>query len=340
MRTLNAAIIGCGAIHQCHVEALRQIPGVVLHAVVDTEKDKGLALSTEYNCHFYQDYREMLCDVTIDVVHICTPHYLHKPMILAALAAGKQVFCEKPVGMNMAEVAEIQTAEKQAAGQLGVCYQNRLNPTSLALHQLLDENALGRLLSINAFLTWSRPAPYYANSPWRGRYATEGGSLLINQAIHTLDLVQWFGGGVTRLKGMVDCARLEDTIDTEDTAMATLEFSGGAHGLFFASNNHTRDAPLQLEIHCEQGELQLRDNTLWRVSEGKRVVLTSDETPYSHSKSYWGIGHLQAIRRFYEALRSGRSEGITGLHEAAKSLQLVEAIYRSSQLRHWVTLPH
>ncbi|PGQ60059.1 oxidoreductase, partial [Bacillus cereus] len=70
MKTLNAAIIGCGAIHQCHVEALRQIPGVVLRAVVDIEKDKGLGLSAEYNCHFYQDYREMLCDVTIDVVHI------------------------------------------------------------------------------------------------------------------------------------------------------------------------------------------------------------------------------------------------------------------------------
>lgn len=281
----------------------------------------------------------MLCDVTIDMVHICTPHYLHKPMVLAALAAGKQVFCEKPVGMNMADIVEMRAAEKQADGRLGVCYQNRLNPTSLALHQLLSEKALGQLLSINAFLTWSRPPPYYVNSPWRGRYASEGGSLLINQAIHTLDLVQWFGGGVTRLKGVVDCARLEDTIDTEDTAMATLEFSGGARGLFFASNNHTRDAPLQLDIHCEQGELQLRDNTLWRVSDGKRVVLASDETPYGHSKSYWGMGHLLAIRQFYEAVRSGSSEGITGLHEAAKSLQLVEAIYRSSQLRHWVTLP-
>ncbi|MFP2467069.1 Gfo/Idh/MocA family protein [Pseudescherichia vulneris] len=339
MRTLNAAIIGCGAIHQCHVEALRQIPGVTLRALVDTEKDKGLALSAEYHCHFYQDYREMLCDVSIDVVHICTPHYLHKPMILAALAAGKQVFCEKPVGMNMAEVAEIQEAEKQADGRLGVCYQNRLNPTSLALHQLLEENTLGRLLSINAYLTWSRTPPYYTHSPWRGRYATEGGSLLINQAIHTLDLVQWFGGGITRLKGVVDCARLADTIDTEDTAMATLEFSGGARGLFFASNNHTRDAPLQLEIHCEQGELQLRDNTLWRVTEGTRVIIACDESPYSHSKSYWGAGHLQAIRQFYDAVRSGRSEGVTGLHEAAKSLQLVEAIYRSSQCRRWVTLP-
>lgn len=338
MRTLNAAIIGCGSIHRCHVDALQQTPGVVLRAVVDIEKDKGLALAAEYGCHFYQDYHEMLCDEAIDVVHICTPHYLHKPMILAALAAGKQVFCEKPVGMNLAEVAEIREAEKQADGQLGVCYQNRLNPTSLALRQLLDENTLGKLLSINAFLTWSRTPPYYADSPWRGRYATEGGSLLINQAIHTLDLLQWFGGGVSRLKGVVDCARLSDTIDTEDTAMATLEFSGGARGLFFASNNHTRDAPLQLEIHCENGELQLRDNTLWRVSEGKRVMIACDKTPYSHSKSYWGIGHLKAVRQFYDAIRSGKSEGVTHLHEAAKSLHLVEAIYRSSQLRQWVSL--
>jgi predicted dehydrogenase len=150
--------------------------------------------------------------------------------------------------------------------------------------------------------------------------------------------MQWFGGGVTRLKAVVDCARLSDTIDTEDNAMATLDFSNGAHGLFFASNNHTRDAPLQLEIHCERGELLLRDNTLWRVAEGKRVMIASDTTPYSHSKSYWGIGHLQAIQRFYNAIRSGHSTGYTSLDEAAKSLQLVEAIYRSSQLRQWVTL--
>ncbi len=339
MRTLNAAIVGCGAIHQCHLDALRQLPDVTLRAVVDIDRDKVQPLATEYGCHFYQDYREMLCDVAIDVVHICTPHYLHKPMILAALAAGKQVFCEKPVAMTMADVTELRGAEQRADGILGVCYQNRLNPTSLALRALLDEQALGKILSINAFLTWSREPAYYANSPWRGRYATEGGSLLINQAIHTLDLLQWFGGGVSRLKGVVDCAKLADTIDTEDTAMATMEFSSGACGLFFASNNHTRDAPLQLDIHCEQGELQLRDNTLWRISGGKRVIIASDETPYHHSKNYWGMGHLQAIRQFYAALRSGDHTAVTGLHEAAKSLHLVEAFYRSSQLRHWVTLP-
>lgn len=338
MRTLNAAIIGCGAIHICHLEALRQTQGVAVRAIVDIDTDKGLALANTYRCDFYHDYREMLCDMTIDVVHICTPHHLHKPMILDALAAGKQVFCEKPVAMSMAEVAEIQAAEAAATGQLGVCYQNRLNPTSLALRELLTESALGRVLSISAFLTWSRTEPYYADSAWRGHYATEGGSLLINQAIHTLDLMQWLGGGVSRLKGVVDCSRLTHVIDTEDTAMATLDFNNGARGLFFASNNHTRDAPLQLEIHCEKGEFQLRDNTLWRVNEGKRVMVASDATPYSHSKSYWGIGHLQAIQQFYAAVHHGESIAVTGLNEAAKSLQLVEALYRSSQLRQWVTL--
>ena len=338
MNTLNAAIVGCGAIHICHLEALRQLAEVNLRAIVDIDTDKGLALAAEYGCDFYHDYREMLCDTAIDVVHICTPHYLHKPMILAALAAGKQVFCEKPVAMNLAEVDEIRAALAQSSGQLGVCYQNRLNPTSLALCQLLDENTCGKMLSISAFLTWSRTQTYYSNSPWRGKFAMEGGSLLINQAIHTLDLMQWLGGGVTKLKGVVDCARLTDVIDTEDTAMATLDFNNGARGLFFASNNHTRDAPLQLEIHCERGDLQLRDNTLWRVVDGKRTMLASDATPYSHSKSYWGVGHFQAIQQFYDAIRGDHASGYTSLNEAAKSLLIVEALYRSSQLRQWVTL--
>ena len=100
MNTRHVAIIGCGAIHTCHVDALRHVPGVVLRAIVDSDSAKGSQLAANYGCHFYQDYREMLLDDAIDVVHICTPHYLHKPMILAALAAGKQVFCEKPVVMN------------------------------------------------------------------------------------------------------------------------------------------------------------------------------------------------------------------------------------------------
>lgn len=338
MTILNTAVIGAGAIHICHINALRQIPGVALRALVDSESVKGLKLAMGYQCRFYQDYREMLLDDAIDVVHICTPHVEHKPMILAALAAGKHVFCEKPVGMNRSELVDITRAAEQASGLLGVCYQNRYNPTSLRIRQALDDSELGKMLSIKAVLTWSRSGTYYTESPWRGRLATEGGSLLINQAIHTLDLMQWFAGGVTRVKGVVDSGELAAVTEGEDSAMATLHFANGARGLFYASNCNTTDSPLLMEIQCERGSLLLNDNTLWRVTSGERVTLASDGSPDGSVKSYWGLGHQQAIRRFYHAITHPGYADYTDIREAGKSLTLVEAIYRSSQLRQWIEI--
>lgn len=338
MNILNTAIIGAGAIHSCHVNALRQIPNVALRALVDIDSVKGLKLAMNYQCRFYQDYREMLLDDSINVVHICTPHFEHKNMILAALAAGKHVFCEKPVGMNSSELADIASAAAQAPGRLGVCYQNRLNPTSLRIRKELAEGVLGKMLSIKAVLTWSRSGAYYTESPWRGQLATEGGSLLINQAIHTLDLMQWFAGGVTRLKGVVDSGELADVTQGEDSAMATLHFTNGARGLFYASNCHTTDSPLCLEIQCERGSLLLNDNTLWRITPGERLRLESDASPDGTAKSYWGLGHQQAIRRFYHAIHHPESTDFTDICTAGKSLKIVEAFYRSSQLRQWIDI--
>ncbi|WP_253380082.1 Gfo/Idh/MocA family protein [unidentified bacterial endosymbiont] len=338
MTILNTAIIGAGAIHNCHVNALRQLPDVVLRALVDIDSVKGLKLAMGYQCRFYQDYREMLLDEAIDVVHICTPHFEHKSMILAALAAGKHVFCEKPVGMNGSEIIDITNAADRASTLFGVCYQNRLNPSSLRIRRELDEGSLGKMLSIRAVLTWSRSGAYYTESPWRGRLATEGGSLLINQAIHTLDLMQWFAGGVTRLKGVVDSGELSDITEGEDSAMATLHFVNGARGLFYASNCHTTDSPLMMEIRCEHGSLMLDDSTLWRVTPGERFKLASDNVPDGSIKRYWGRGHQQAIRRFYHAITTPGNTDYTDIREAGKSLTLVEAIYRSSQLRQWIDI--
>lgn len=288
MKTRHVAIIGGGAIHTCHVEALRHLPNVALRALVDIDGDKGSRLAATYGCQFYQDYREMLLDDTIDVVHICTPHYLHKPMILAALAAGKQVFCEKPMVMNPQEVAEIQAAADAAGRHVGICYQNRLNPTSLA--------------------------------------------------IHTLDLMQWFGEGVSRLKGVVDSTLLEDEIETEDSAMATMSFNNGARGLFYASNCHASDSPLLLELEFEHGTLRLSDNALWQICGDEHTKLASDASPDGVGKSYWGIGHQQAIHHFYQGLDNNNPENYCGIHEAAKSLRIVNAIYQSSLLRKWVNI--
>lgn len=336
MKTRQAAIIGAGAIHTCHVEALSHVPDVVLRALVDIDSDKGSRLAANYGCQFYQDYREMLLDGAVDVVHICTPHYQHKPMILAALAAGKEVFCEKPMVMNPREVTEIESAAAIAQRHVGICYQNRLNPTSLAIARCIAENALGPMRAVKAVLTWSRSGNYYAASPWRGSFAAEGGSLLINQAIHTLDLMQWFGSGVSRLKGVVDSTLLADEIETEDSAMATMCFNNGARGLFYASNCHASDSPLLLELEFERGLLRLTDNELWQLCGDDRVKLASDASPDGVGKSYWGIGHQQAIRQFYRALDNHAEGHYCGIAEAAKSLQVVNAIYQSSLLRKWV----
>ncbi|POT56985.1 gfo/Idh/MocA family oxidoreductase [Citrobacter amalonaticus] len=338
MKTLNAAIIGCGAIHATHVEALKQLPNVSLRAIAETDVNRGRQLAALYGCHFYHNYHEMLLDDAIDVVHICTPHDRHKPMILAALAAGKQVFCEKPAVMSALDVAEIQTATLDASGILGICYQNRLNPTSIAIGQQLQADTIGKMLAIKAVLTWSRTDSYYTDSPWRGQHATEGGCLLINQAIHTLDLMQWFGQGVVRVKGVVDSSWLAEVIEGEDSAMATFAFRNGARGLFYASNCHTANSPLQLEIHGEKGTLQLEGNELWRVRDGTRQKLASDVPPDGSGKSYWGVGHQQAIRQFYAAIENPAAGRWCGINEAAQSLQIVDAIYRSSQLRRWINL--
>ncbi|WP_034498478.1 Gfo/Idh/MocA family protein [Buttiauxella agrestis] len=338
MKTTQVAVVGCGAIHTLHVEAIQSNPACRLRAIVETDSVKGHLLAERYACRYYADYREMLCDTEIDVVHVCTPHVAHKEVILAALAAGKHVFTEKPVALNPGEVKDIKTALKHATSQLGVCYQNRLNPSSQKIKSLLEANTYGKVLSIKAVLTWNRTQDYYAQSPWRGRFATEGGSLLINQAIHTLDLMQWFAGGVESVKGVVESSFLSNATQAEDTAMANMQLANGARGIFYATNCHTTDSPLFLEIHCEEGLLQLHHNNLWFIAGEEKNLLACDEIPREVQKCYWGSSHQQAINNFYHSIQTPDNHNYVDIYQAETSLRMVEAIYQSSITRNWIKI--
>lgn len=339
MKVTQAAVVGGGAIHTLHVEAIQSNPACKLRAIVETDAVKGHSLAERYGCHYYADFREMLCDNTIDVVHVCTPHFAHKEIIISALNAGKHVFTEKPVALNPAEISEIKNALTISTAQLGVCYQNRLNPSSQKIKALLESKAYGKVLSIKAVLTWSRSHNYYAQSPWRGSFATEGGSLLINQAIHTLDLMQWFAGGVKSIKGVVESSFLSDVTQAEDTAIANMELANGARGIFYATNCNTTDSPLLLDIHCENGLLQLHHNNLWFISGKEKELLISDHIPDKDQKCYWGNSHQQAINNFYSDLKKEGIRNYVDIQQAEISLRMVEAIYQSSLTRNWITLP-
>lgn len=338
MKAIQAAVVGCGAIHTLHVEAIQSNPACQLRAIVETDPVKGQALAERYGCRYYADYCEMLLDNEIEVVHICTPHAAHKEMITKALIAGKHVFTEKPVALNPAEVKDIKNTLAITTSQLGVCYQNRLNPSSQKIKALLEENHYGKILSIKAVLTWSRSLDYYAQSPWRGSWASEGGSLLINQAIHTLDLMQWFAGGVDAIKGVVESSFLSHATQAEDTAMANMELANGARGIFYATNCHTTDSPLLLEIHCENGLLQLHHNNLWCISDEGKELLASDESPNAAQKCYWGSSHQLAINNFYHSLSETNARNYVDIHQAEISLRMVEAIYQSSITRNWIEI--
>jgi predicted dehydrogenase len=259
MDKLGAAVIGCGGIAQVHLSLLHAMPDADIRAVCDILPERARAARRVYGGAVFTDYREMLARPDIDVVHICTPHYLHAPMALDALAMGKRVLCEKPIASEVKDALAMIAADD---GRLGVVFQNRYNPPSEMARAIIQEGVMGKLLALRGSVQWHREAPYYAESGWRGTWETEGGGVLINQAIHTIDLMLWLGGTPRSVAGAVSTDGLYDTIEVEDTAHFAVRFEDGKRGIFYATNLHVHDAPVELEMTMEKGALLIRGETL------------------------------------------------------------------------------
>lgn len=330
MTTLGAAIIGCGAIYPLHAKAISAITDVNLLTVVDIDADKAKQAGIEYACHVTDDYREILNDNRIDVVHLCTPHYLHAEMAVELLHAGKHVLTEKPISVDLPSAKLMLDAAEKSSGQLGVVFQNRYNDASSYIKKTIDSGALGKLLCMKGIVTWHRNESYYRDSNWRGRWSTEGGGVLINQTIHTLDLLQWFGGEITSVKGSITTDVLEDVIEVEDTAHACIDFATNVRGLFYGTNAYLENSPVELELVFEKGTLTLRRDYLYLWKDGKESLVCQPIFSPTEGKSYWGTGHKRLIEDFYDHIFSGRKFWLDG-SEGIKALELVKAIYSSSQ---------
>ncbi len=230
---MRFAIIGIGNIAPIHAAAIRGVPGAELVAVATRQEGRGRAFTAEHGGTWYADYRELLAQAQADVVAICTPHDLHAPMTLAAAQAGAHVLCEKPMARNVAECDAMIAACDRAGVQLGVAFQGRFEPLSIRLKAALDAERLGRLLWVSANTLWHRTDAYYRTGPWRGTWAHEGGGVLINQAIHAIDLLIWLAGLPERVTARA--RTLNHAIEVEDAALAILEYAGGRLGLIQAT---------------------------------------------------------------------------------------------------------
>lgn len=330
MNKLGVAIIGCGAIFPLHAKSILAIKDVNLLTVVDIDVDKATRAGKEYACHATEDYREILNDKRIDIVHLCTPHYLHAEMAVELLRAGKHVLTEKPIAVDLPSAKRMLEAAQESSGQLGVVFQNRYNDASIYMKQKIDSGGLGKLLCMKGVVTWHRNESYYKDSNWRGRWSSEGGGVLINQTIHTLDLLQWYGGEITSVKGSITTDVLDGVIEVEDTAHACIEFANNVRGLFYGTNTYLENSPVEVELVFEEGILNLRRDHLYLWKEGKETLVCEPTFSPTEGKSYWGTGHKRLIEDFYDHILSGRKFWLDGT-EGIKALKLVKDIYSSSQ---------
>ncbi len=327
MRSIGVGIIGCGMISVNHFHALSKLENAHVTAVCDIDPEKKKSASSQYQVTGYTDYRDMLKDPQVESVHICTPHFLHAEMTIAALQAGKHVLCEKPMGMSIQEAEAMKAAAEKSGKQLTVCFQNRFNGASKRMKEIITKGTLGAFRGGSAFVAWNRGENYYESSPWRGSWQREGGSVLINQAIHTLDLLKYLVGPLQVQSATMSAKRLFSVIETEDTCDMLLVGREGSRVLFYASNCGVSNLPVQMHLTFEAGELHLNGSLLTiRDADGSRMEDYTEALAVG--KDYWGSGHGPLIADFYDRLQEGRSPAILP-EDAMETMQLLTAAYES-----------
>ncbi len=301
----NACIVGYGAVGPVHAYALSQTENANVYAVCDIDKKRAKKCSDEYNCKMYYDFDKMLEDENIDVVHICTPHYLHKDMVVKSLKAGKYVVLEKPVALNKSELDEIIDFVNKNNAQNKVCVvlQNRTNNAIVKLKEIADNEKTGKLLGIIGMMNWHRDESYYKQDEWRGKKSTEGGGVMINQAVHLLDMMLFFGGKVKSINTSINHWKIKN-IEVEDISQALIEFENGATGIFQATNCYVCDEPYYIDIKFENIHLRYADGMLYQITKDGCNVIAKDEL-VKVGKSYWGNGHCNVINSYYSYLNTG-----------------------------------
>jgi len=368
MKKYRVGIIGCGAIFVMHGASLKAMNNTEVEAVCDIKKEAADMAGEYLGCRVYYDYTEMLADPDIDSVHVLTPHHLHHRIAIDAMKAGKHVLVEKPMAINEVDAEEMNRVSKVTGKTLGVISQNRFNAASKAIKEILETGELGAILSAKVVLTWAKPDEYYKNSEWRGTWDKEGGSLLIDQAVHVLDQARWFmDSNVESIEARLD-NRMHPDIETEDTAEGVIRFENGAYMMFFASNCYSTNSPVTIEFHCEGGLIFMEfDTAVISYNNGRETRISNDpadsfeygefkgfmgeqemgmameatkswglaQVPmpatWKQPKMYWGFSHIRQIQDFYESIKNNKSPAIDGV-EAIKTQKMIFGIYESSRL--------
>jgi len=329
MRRLRIGVIGCGRISSVYVQVFKSLSeDVTVCYAVDKVRERAKEVASHFpGCGYSQDIQALL-EQKPDVVHVLTPHFLHKEHVIKALKAGCNVLTEKPIALSVADAEEMISVAGETGKQLGVIFQNRYIEGVQEAKRLLTEGRMGKLTGAWSTLNWWRPASYY-QCDWKGSWEKEGGGVVIDQAIHSIDLVRHLMGcEVVSIKAQID-RRVLQSIEVEDVASAAIRFENDAVYSFYACNYYTSNSPIRVELTCERGTVLLTEDMVTIVRDNKEHTIRPIGVD-NDGERYWGGYHQAQIKDFYDKLQSGRPVPIEPA-DAAKTLAVVLGIYRSAK---------
>lgn len=329
MKTQNAVIIGYGAIGPIHAAAIEKCDFASLYGVCDIDPVRLGEAKQKYDCKLFADFDEVLEDGQVDCVHICTPHFLHADMIEAAISAGKRVVVEKPAAMNSAEIKRLRDVCRGHESDICTVLQNRYNRCVEKMKEIIDSGKYGRVLGGSGFLTWKRDRAYYESAEWRGTVQYEGGGVVINQAVHVLDLLEYLCGRCSEIEASVCNRTLRGCIEVEDTAEAMLKTVNGDRIVFYATNGFASSPPFDIEVRLERAGLKYVGKRLF-LSIGDEFEMIETDNSATIGKPNWGESHRELIGNFYSSL-CGEKKPYTDIRDGLDAARLVAGLYSAAK---------
>lgn len=346
-REIGFAVAGCGVIGKTHAEQVRAVAGARLVAVADEVPERARAFAEQYGVPGYTDLAELFARDDVDVVTVGTPSGLHAEVAIAAARAGKHVIVEKPIEVTLAKADAMIAACRDAGVKLCVISQHRFDPSTITVKRQIEEGRFGRMLLGEAAVNWYRSQGYYDSGAWRGTWALDGGGALMNQGIHTVDLLQYLMGPVESVFAHMGTLN-HQRIEVEDAAVAVLRFQGGGIGTLVGTTIAYPGLSTRVEVFGEKGTAVIEHDKLTHLylreggegadaGYGDRNAVNLAETPQgSHltaaadPKAIASVGHRAQFEDMIAAIREGREPLVNGI-EGRKPLAVILAVYESAR---------
>lgn len=330
LKKLRVGVIGCGRVSVMHLGSIRLLDEAELVACCDIKKEKAEEAAEKYGVKAYVSYEEMLEKEHLDAVHICLPHYLHSKVACYAFQKGVNVLTKKPMDVDLQSAEKAVQKAKEKDVLYGVIFQCRYNNSAQLVKKAVKSGKLGKIISARSTLTWTRPDSYYVESDWKGTWDKEGGGVVIDQAIHSIDLVNWIVDSEVESVSCSMANRGHKIVKVEDSAEGLITYKNGVKYGFYCMNNYGCDEPIEIRLYCEKGKVVFGyDDAYIYYNDGAREEAHQDENTaeYEGGKDYWGFQHIRQIHQFYQAVLGKEPLEISG-EVALKTHRLIMEIYK------------